>query len=82
MISQLLASRHWSTAGIFDRMDRKTMTAVINWTLAQVATACKAAPPAPVALPEPPAPPPPRPEAGLPLFEMKPNKAVRGNDEA
>jgi hypothetical protein len=73
MIQQILYIRHNRHVNMWDRMDRKTMSDVINWTLAKVAKACQEELPKPVALVAPPPPPPPRPEAGLPLFEMKPN---------
>lgn len=77
MIGDILRRRHWKGAGLnWDRMSRETMSDVIHWTRAKVAEACQAEAPKPIALvepPPPPQPPPPRPEAGLPLFEMKPN---------
>ena len=70
MIQQILLTRHSKYVSLWDRMDRRTMSDVINWTRAKVAAECQTEPPALISLPEPPAPPPPRPEAGLPLFEM------------
>lgn len=74
MIRSILRSRYWQGCGVGDQMSRKTMADVINWTRAKVADACQEEPPKPLTLLEPPPPPAPRPEAGLPLFEMKPNK--------
>jgi hypothetical protein len=73
MIGDIRRLRHSTRLGVWGHMDRATMADVINWTRASVASACNEAPPAPIALQEPPPHPAPRPEAGLPLFEMKPN---------
>lgn len=82
MIGDILRLRHSNRLGIWDRMDRATMAAVINWTRAKVAEACQQEPPKPLTLLEPPPPPAPRPEAGLPLFEMKPNTSLHGRTPA
>jgi hypothetical protein len=81
MIQQILRTRQNKYVGIWDRIDRKTMTDVINWTRAKVAEACQSAMPAPISIAELPPHPAPRPEAGLPLFEIKPNAGTeaRGN---
>jgi hypothetical protein len=86
MILDILRSRHWKGSGFnLDRMDRATMTDVINWTRAQVAAASQASAPKPIALVKPPAPVAARPEAGLPLFEMpnpldhRPEERMKGS---
>jgi hypothetical protein len=69
MIQQILRTRHSKYVGLWDRMDRRTMNDVINWTRAKVAAECQTEAPASISLPEPPAPPPLCMEIGLPLFE-------------
>jgi hypothetical protein len=67
---------------MWDRIDRKTMSEVINWTRAKVAAACNTTAPRPISLPEPPAPPVLPPEAGLPLFDMKRNTGLHRTEPA
>ena len=71
LISQMrYSSRSTSYCVSFDRLDRETLQAAINWIRKTVAEACAAAAPREITLPIPPPPPKSRDTQGLELFDL------------